>query len=257
VENGVNPSPESQFSLAYIGFSEPGKQSQEVYDRFTQALCDPQDAHIRNAFTETSDLMWCSKVRGGSYCYVSYTLDSSRSDWDWMIDPANQRVPSEMTAHTKVREVCDIYDGQLISTLERNLLKNSYAFKPTTCKIRIYAEDNKPKTTQYCFSHSGTADNNICTIISAADEEACTNDNNVADGYFCIERDKCLASGGAFEKEEDEYYCTDPTGIRKTDIFNSYTDTCIVSGEVAVCNLQAYTIDETIVTEYLLKETTE
>ena len=255
VENGVSPSNKTQMSLSHIGFYEVGKKSEQVYDRFMQTLCDPDDAYVRNAFTEESENMWCSKIRGGSYCYISYSIDSTRPQWDWLADPSDPKESTDMEAHQKVSQVCNVYDGQLISTIELNLLKNSFGFKPTICKTRIYPEDNKLKTTQYCLSQGGEVEDKICTVIDKQEIEECTNDNNEVSGYYCIERSKCLGEGGAFEMEGGEFYCTDMTGITMTDIFNSYSDSCLIGSDRAICNLKDYIIDEVIVTEYILKET--
>jgi len=255
VENGADPANDSQFSLAYMGFYEPGKNSEEIYNRFMDTLCIPAEAYVRSPYSEGSDSMWCSKPRGGAYCYISYTTESARAGWDWMWNTAEEKTSSEMDAHRKVREVCDMYDGQMVATLERSVLKNSVGFQPSLCKIKIFPEGNLPKTRQYCLSNGGAIDNGVCTIIDRSDEEACTNDNNILSGYYCIKKNDCLKDGGAFEEEDGEYYCTDATGIKVTGIFDSYTDDCITSSRMEICNIGDYTIDEEIITEYLLRET--
>lgn len=254
VENGKFPTDSTQYSLAYAAFYTGSEPSLEAYKSVLDSLCILEDASIASSFSDDKGYMWCAKIRAGDYCYVS-SSNFARGEWDWETE-ANIKLgiePSETAVNTQVGSLCSVYGGEMASGTERYLLNNIYAFKAPVCKIRLFEPDSIINTSGYCTGIGGTIEDGQCLVVDDEARGECGNNNDVPVGYWCIRQSECFGRGGAFDLIGDEYYCTDTSGIVQNGIFYAYDDNCLY-GDITVCNLKGYKLEEEIITEYTLEE---
>jgi len=252
VENGKSPTDISQYTLSYAAFYSNNKPTKDAYYSVIESLCADDEASFVSTYSEDMDYMWCAKILDGDYCYLSYD-NFERGAWDWQFGDNIGKEKTDMSPYTKIEEVCDDYGGSIIQEMERHILKGIFAFKAPVCKIKIFEADAMINTTKYCNDLGGTVEDDECIVVDSKSKDECGNNNDVPEGGICYLRSKCYEKAGAFEYIDDDYYCTDPTGITKEGIFDSYDDNCLY-GEITICNLKEYKIEEEIITEYLLTE---
>jgi len=217
-----------------------------------QSICWAEGANIISPYSDDTSYLWCAKIRGGGYCYVS-TNSFIRDDWDWEL-PLNEVIgKTGVPAIKNIESLCSEYGGTMLVGIEKHLLQNVYAFRAPVCQIKILSSGKMKNTTTDCENAGGTVDGGECLVVDQDAWDECGNNNNVPEGYMCILKSDCYDKGGTFDSEDGEYYCTDSAGITKSGIFNSYGEDCIY-GLVTICNLESYTIESETITEYTLRE---